>query len=188
MNPAQRRAEQTDMPWLCLEWSIFWGQRELSWPYTVSSFAIFTCSYFGCHNQLQTNLIQGTRGGKHLSFQVQWSGGLWLTANMFTARRKGPTEQARHLLWEWKEGIMLGHKGRQTQALGRQRSQLSRQDSKPTPVFSAFSLGIRKFCQDTEQLKVICHASDSTRSRHWDRLGDTFYLDSKGKHPWIWER
>lgn len=76
MNPAQRRAEQTDMPWLCLEWGIFWGRRELSWPYTVSSFAIFTCSYFGCHNQLQTNLIQGTRGGKHLSFQVQWSGGL----------------------------------------------------------------------------------------------------------------
>lgn len=104
-----------DILQLRLEWCLFWGWRELCWTPTLI-LTIFTCSYFCCDKQLQSNLMEGTRGEKHLSFQVQWSKGLWLTANVFTARRQGPAEEARHLLWERNEWIMLGSRRRQTQA------------------------------------------------------------------------
>lgn len=131
---------------LRLEWCLFWGWRELGWIPTLIPLTIFTCNYFCCDKQLQSNLTEGTRGEKHLSFQVQWSEGLWLTTNVFTARRQGPAEEARHLLWERNEWIMLGSRGRQTQAFVK---------AEKSAIYTGFKVYPSLLCPFLKELEVL---------------------------------
>lgn len=152
-NPEPRRAEQT-CHGCALNGAPSGGGENFASPAQSAHLPFLPAVIFCCNNQLQTNLIKGTRGGKRLSFQVQWSEGLWLTANVFTARRQGPAEEARHLLQERKEWITLGCRGGQIQA--------SRKTEKPA-IYTGFKAYIILLL---EELKVLWGTWNRTTESH----------------------
>lgn len=137
-------------------------------------FATFTYSYICCNNQPPNNLIQGTRGENHLSFQVQWSEVQWLIANVFTARWRGPVEGPDICFEKGRkaDNVERQRKAEPGHSLDREARHSHRLQS-PRSVSALLYLGHWKSLQGTWEWltqQVICFGLDSPRSKCWHKV------------------